>query len=45
MVEDKNPENQYGLTPLHAAAFLGHVEIVKLILPFLGDKNPISSAK
>ena len=39
-MEDKNPRNDYGETPLHKAAFDGNVEIVELILENVIEKNP-----
>ena len=38
---DKNPtETRAGYTPLHIAAQEGHLEICKLIVKYLIDKNP-----
>ena len=39
-VEDKNPKNQFGETPLHFAAREGHATIVKMIIDAVDDKNP-----
>ena len=39
-VEDKNPGNRIGETPLHLAARKGHLSICKLILDNVQDKNP-----
>ena len=41
-VEDKNPKDLNGETPLHRAAESGHLDICKLILenPSVKDKNP-----
>ena len=39
--EDINPKNgRPGMTPLHMAAFNGHIEICKIILDKIVDKNP-----
>jgi ankyrin repeat protein len=32
--------NKNGLTPLHDAAQIGHLEMVKIILEYAIDKNP-----
>ena len=37
-VEDKNPMNKFGLTPLHFAARMG-----QLIINNVEDKNPIDA--
>ena len=39
-VEDKNPRDKFGWTPLHQAAVLGHLSVCKLILENVKDKNP-----
>ena len=44
-ITDKNPRSKSndkyrGRTPLHDASQRGFIEIVKLILPFIKDKNP-----
>ena len=36
----KNPENNFGWTPLHYAAEKGHFEIFKLSFLHAKDKNP-----
>ena len=39
-VEDKNPRNHFvGTTPLHLAARRGHLEVCKLIIEFIENKN------
>ena len=39
--EDINPKNgRPGMTPLHMAAFNGHIEICKIIIDKIVDKNP-----
>ena len=39
-VEDKNPKNIAGNTPLHYAAHWGHQGICKMILDVVEDKKP-----
>ena len=39
-VEEKNPGNDNGLTPLHEAAGYGHSEICELIMERVEQKNP-----
>ena len=39
-IEDKNPKNNNGETPLHSASFNGNVEIVEEILKNVIDKSP-----
>ena len=39
-VVDKNPQNHYGQTPLHFAAKAGQLEICRLIIDSVADKNP-----
>ena len=34
-----------GLTPLHIAASMGHLSIVKFLLPLISDKNPKTTVK
>ena len=41
MIEDKNPKNENGATPLHYAALLGHKEVVKYLVTMVADKHPI----
>ena len=41
-VEDKNPADNFGDTPLHLAAKKGSLDICKMILPKVKDKNPVS---
>ena len=36
----KNPRDNLGNTPLHAAALWGHVEVFELILANVEEKNP-----
>ena len=40
VVEDKNPKDQFGKTPLHWAAGNGHRLICKMIMDEVEDKNP-----
>ena len=42
-VNNKNPANEDGTTPLHDAAIEGHTDIVRLILANVNDKNPADS--
>ena len=39
-LEDKNPADDYGYTPLHIAAVRGHFDIFKYIADNLENKNP-----
>ena len=39
-VDDKNPTDSSGTTPLHVAAKKGHLEICQLIMENIVDKNP-----
>ena len=39
-VEEKNPKDHYGVTPLHRAAKEGHLEICRLIIENVEEKNP-----
>ena len=39
-VEDKNPSDKEGCTPLHWAVQEGHLEISKILLEEVKDKNP-----
>ena len=41
-VTDKNP-GTYGRTPLHFAASMGRLEMCKLILENVNDKNPVDN--
>ena len=38
--EDKNPQDTRGTTPLHYAAYYGHLQICEAIMDELTDKNP-----
>ena len=40
MIEDKNPADTIGLTPLHSAAAKGHFSICDLILENVEEKDP-----
>ena len=39
-VEDKNPKDINGITPLHLAAKFGRADLFKAILDEVEDKNP-----
>ena len=39
-IDEKNPTDMMGGTPLHEAADNGHLEIVKLIMGHVKNKNP-----
>ena len=43
ILEDKNPKDNHGWTPLHSAAQYGHLEICKLICRIVNEKNPKSN--
>ena len=40
LLKDKTPGDMYGLTPLHFAAMRGQLEMCKLILEMVDNKNP-----
>ena len=42
-IQDKNPEDKFGMTPFHMAAENGHLEVCKLILVNVQDKYPKNS--
>ena len=37
---DKNPVDNFGVTPFHSAAQNGHLTVCKLIIEKAKDKNP-----
>ena len=43
ILADKNPVTVHGFTPLHQAAYNGHLEICKLILESIEDKNAVAN--
>jgi len=43
-VEDKEPKDKEGRTPLHHAAKYGNLEVCKLIMGEIEDKNPTDTA-
>jgi ankyrin repeat protein len=42
-VEEKNPLDNEGRTPLHKAIDKGHLHICRILLDILGIENPIST--
>jgi ankyrin repeat protein len=38
---DKNPRDSSGSTPLHDAAFKGHLKVCQLLLENIEEKNPV----
>ena len=44
-LDDKNPADKDGQTPLHWAATHCHLDIVKHLVPFLKDVNPRTNSK
>ena len=40
MVDDKNPKDKSGLTPLHLAAAYGSIGLCRLILKNVNERNP-----
>ena len=41
-IEDNNPANNNGNTPLHYAAIYGQLEICKYLFPKIEDKHPLN---
>ena len=41
--EDKNPSHNLELTPLHNAAFKGHLDICELFLEHMDSENPMDN--
>ena len=39
-IDNKNPRNNSGTTPLHEAAEKGHIDVVKYIVANINEKNP-----
>ena len=39
-LDDKNPEDQRGITPFHLAAEKGHFEVCNAIMVYLDNINP-----
>ena len=39
-LQDKNPADEYGETPLHKAAEKGYLELCRLIMENVENKNP-----
>ena len=44
LLQDKNPRDHHGDTPLHRAAAAGHFAIVKYLVQFLYNKHPKSGS-
>ena len=42
-VEDKNPRENDGYTPLHVAAAFGNLDIYEAIMKVVEDKNPANN--
>ena len=42
-VQDKNPSDNDGRTPLHFAAMKCHEDLCKLIMDSLDEKNPVDN--
>ena len=42
-VQDKNPGDEDGFTPLHEATWLGNLDVCTLIIENIQDKNPASN--
>ena len=42
-VQNKNPANSIGHTPLHEAAYFGRFDICKLIIDNVDNKHPIDN--
>ena len=40
LLQDKNPSDDNGVTPLHSAAETGQIDIVKYLVQFLDNKHP-----
>ena len=40
-VKNKDPPNAEGITPLHMAAYSGHLEAFKILLKESDDKTPV----
>ena len=40
LLQDKNPSDDHGDTPLHRAAKNGHIDIVKYLVQFVDNKHP-----
>jgi len=43
-VEENNPPDDYGNTPLHLAAKEGHLDVCRLIMDQVEDKHPRNDA-
>ena len=43
IVENKNPADDFGMTPLHYAAEIGNLELFELIMNLVENMNPINN--
>ena len=43
--EDKDPRNVHGATPLHNAAYHGHLQICQNTIKNMEDKNPKNNSR
>ena len=39
LTDNPNAPNKYGSTPIHGAAYHGHIEIVKILVPLIDNPN------
>ena len=40
LLDDKNPKDSNGITPLHVAAENGHLEVIKYLVPLVTELHP-----
>ena len=43
-IDDKNPKDRFGWTPLHMAARNGHLSVCQLIVENVDDKIPTDNS-